>query len=85
MKSLPKTCGECDRFTRTFAGTFCKPLKNKYGWEPVSKNQSPSVNCMYKFIDTQRPKPNRSLCHNSSSGYDRETDIMMEEVFEDIF
>ena len=41
----PETCGECERF---FDG-HCVPVKDKYGSEPVSAYQAPSVNCPYEY------------------------------------
>jgi len=41
-----KKCGDCPDCTKDpVGGYYCKPIKDKYGAEPVYKNQKPSINC----------------------------------------
>jgi hypothetical protein len=49
----PKKCGDCIRFydgSLADEHTFCTPIKEKYGWEPVTADQKPSVNCPYETL-----------------------------------
>ena len=52
-------CGNCKYFTEIDGRTFCKPIKDKYGWEEVSAEQSPSVNCRLtpEELKSYEPKP----------------------------
>jgi len=49
----PKTCGECKRFYKNpdqSGHDLCTPIKDKYGWEPVTEDQEPNINCPYEDL-----------------------------------
>jgi len=43
-RNTPEICGICERF---FEG-YCIPIKEKYGYESVTIDQKPSINCPYE-------------------------------------